>query len=822
MTALRRACRFGTACALAAGLAVACAVPAGAQVALRLVVTGLSQPVAFIQDPTNPSVQFIVQKGGRIRVLSGGVLLPTDFLDLSGVVLNEGERGLLGLAFAPDYATSRRFYVNFVNLQSHTVVARFTRSAGNPLVADPASRFDLRWPGGQRYITQLFTNHKGGTLRFGPDGYLYIGMGDGGSGNDPTNAAQNPSSLLGKMLRVDVSVNDADPAGYRIPLDNPFVDGSPIAALGEIWAFGLRNPWKFSFDDAAGGTGGMFIGDVGQSAREEIDFEPAGAGGRNYGWRLREGTIAGGALPVLPAAYLPLTDPIFDYPRTVGQSVTGGYVYRGTQLDPSYQGRYVFGDFVAGRIMSLGLSYPGGEGLAGDMEDHTEELGGASEIGLVSSIDRDAAGEVYVVDFRGSIRRLEPGVRLILGTTGSGSVVRTPGGACTGTCIRSYLPGTSVTMTAAPAAGSAFGGWSGLPDCTDGRVTMDDGRICLATFLPVLAVKPPGLRLDLNGDGRGDVFTYDAATGAWASQLSGAAGIVGASTGSWIANWTIRPGDFNADGLTDLFLYNATSGQWFKALRTTSGQFAYSNGSWRSGWDVTVLDLSGDGRADVLLYDAATGQWFTCLTTPAGGFAYATGQWAPGFEVHRAELDGNARADAFLYNAASGDWLRAVSNGAGGFSTVPGAWRAGWTVGIGDFNADRRSDVFLYDPATGLWFLCTNVGAGFTYATSTWNPGWTMRVADFDANGRSDVFLYNAATGVWFQCLTTSAGFAYYTGQWPAGREPWLSDFNGDRRADVLLYHAAAGAWSRAQTTGIGTFQVTSGVWEPNLTIVVE
>lgn len=536
------------ACALAIGLLAAACESAFAQITLELVVTGLSEPVAFVQDPTDPSMRFIVQKGGRIRVVSGGARLATDFLDLASVVLNEGERGLLGLAFSPDYAVSRRFFVNFVDKQGQTVIARFNRSAGDALVADAASRFDLRWPGGQRYIAQPFTNHKGGTLRFGPDGFLYIGMGN---------------------------------------------------------------------DDAAGGTNGLFIGDVGQGSREEIDFEPAGAGGRNYGWRIREGTVAGGATPVLPAAYLPLTGPIYDYPRTQGQSVTGGLVYRGTQLASTYVGRYFFGDFVAGRIVSLGLTYPGGEGQVSDVVDHTDELGGAATIGLISSIDRDAAGEVYIVDYRGSIRRIERAERLTWSVTGSGSVIATPPAtACTGTCTRTLLPGTAATLTPTAGTGWVFAGWGGTPDCTDGRITMDGPRTCTATFVPRLAIQPPGLGADFNGDGRGDLFTYRPTTGAWVSQMSGVTGAeAGAVTGTWNANWTIRPGDFNGDGLTDLFLYNRFNGQWFKALRTPAGEFTYTTEIWRGGWEVTVLGLSGDGRADVLLYDSSTGQWFTCLTT---------------------------------------------------------------------------------------------------------------------------------------------------------------------------------------------------------------
>ncbi|MER3462021.1 MAG: glucose dehydrogenase, partial [Armatimonadota bacterium] len=227
---------------------------------------------------------------GRIRIIQNGNLLGTDFLDLTGIVSPSGsERGLLGMAFDPDYQNNRRFYVNFTNTSGNTVIARFKRSVNDPLRADPSSRFDFLF-GTNRFIIQDFSNHNGGTLMFGPDGYLYIGMGDGGSGGDPNNRAQSPNSWLGKMLRLDVNVSDTDNVGYRVPPDNPFLDGDPISALGEIWAFGLRNPWKFSFDSPQmGGTGALVIADVGQNSWEEINYEPADRGGRNYGWSIREG-----------------------------------------------------------------------------------------------------------------------------------------------------------------------------------------------------------------------------------------------------------------------------------------------------------------------------------------------------------------------------------------------------------------------------------------------------------------------------------------------------------------------------------------------------
>jgi glucose/arabinose dehydrogenase len=216
------------------------------QLRSQIVASGFQQPVAFVHDPTDRSLQLVVQQGGRIRAVRNGSILPVDFLDLTDGVLSGGERGLLGLAFSPDYATSGRFFVNFTNRQGHTVIARFRRSL-DPAVADRASRFDLLLGGAQRFIVQPYANHNGGHLAFGPDGYLYIGLGDGGSGNDPEHRAQNPNELLGKMLRIDVNVPDSDARGLTIPPDNPFTGGFP--ALDEIWAFGLRNPWRYSFDD---------------------------------------------------------------------------------------------------------------------------------------------------------------------------------------------------------------------------------------------------------------------------------------------------------------------------------------------------------------------------------------------------------------------------------------------------------------------------------------------------------------------------------------------------------------------------------------------
>jgi glucose/arabinose dehydrogenase len=380
-----------------------------AQLSTRVHASGFTDPIAFVQDPLSANVQYVVEQAGRIRVVRDGAVLPTDFLDLRGVVLSGGERGLLGLAFDPAYAGNGRFYVNFTNLGGHTVIARFRRSSGDPLVADASSRFDLRWDGasGPAMIEQPFANHNGGHLAFGPDGHLYIGLGDGGNGNDPGHLAQNPASLLGKMLRVNVNVPDSHPIGYVVPGDNPFLDGSPVPARGEIWAFGLRNPWRYSFDDPArGGTGALVIGDVGQGAWEEVDYEPAGRGGRNYGWRNREG--AHNNVTNLSPAYLPLTDPVHEYDRTAGASITGGYVYRGRLLGGAARGRYFFADFVRSRVWSAALSIDGsGEARVTNVTEHTSELGGSAQLGGVSSFGVDSEGELYIVSYaRGVILKM--------------------------------------------------------------------------------------------------------------------------------------------------------------------------------------------------------------------------------------------------------------------------------------------------------------------------------------------------------------------------------------------------------------------------------
>jgi hypothetical protein len=453
-------------------------VPAAAQLRTQVVVQGVGGAVAFVQDPTSITRFFIVQQGGLIRVLENGTLLATPFLDLRPPVIRSGgEEGLLGMAFPPDAATSGRFYVNFTSPNGDIVVSRFRRSS-NPVVADPGSRFDLVWPGGQAYIPHPgYSNHNGGHLAFGPDGYLYIGTGDGGGGNDPDNNAQDPQSLLGKMLRIDVNVADGHPSGYTVPPDNPFLDAQPIPALGEIWAFGLRNPWRYSFDDLGpGATRALVIGDVGQGAREEVDYEPAGAGGRNYGWSIREGQIATPGVSNRSAAYLPLTNPLFDFGRTIGRSITGGYVYRGTRLPPAYRGRYFVGDAITSVVGSVGLGInpATGEATFLDAVDHTAELGGS--LGGIASFARDHEGELYLVTLNGRVLKI---------------VAADTPGAPTG--LTATVSGRTVTLAwAAPTSGATPTGYLLEAGSTPGAANLATFATGLAASITVGSV-PDGL-----------------------------------------------------------------------------------------------------------------------------------------------------------------------------------------------------------------------------------------------------------------------------------------------------------------------------------------
>lgn len=328
---------------------------------------------------------FIVEKRGVIKIMNkDGAIVENNFLDIRSRIANSGgERGLLGMVFHPDFNTNGYFYINYTDDRNDTQVSRFRVNPDNPNQADSNSEFFII------NIDQPRGNHNAGDLSFGPDGYLYLGMGDGGGANDPDNFSQTNSSLLGKMLRLDVDNTDGE--GYGIPSDNPFIDDSAVA--DEIWSTGLRNPWRYSFDRE---TGDLWMADVGQNRFEEVHKQPADSeGGENYGWRCYEGDAEFNSSGCSADAN-DFVFPVHAYNHALGCSVTGGYVYRGTQY-PSLTGKYIFGDFCSGRMWTLT------ETNTGEWE-RAEIFDGPSS--SWSTFGEDNTGEVYVASLAGEIYKI--------------------------------------------------------------------------------------------------------------------------------------------------------------------------------------------------------------------------------------------------------------------------------------------------------------------------------------------------------------------------------------------------------------------------------
>lgn len=350
--------------------------PAPGAVNIQVVASGFSLPLGLEQPNDNSGRLFVVEQAGTIRIMQNGAVLPQPFLDISSKVINQGEMGLLGLTFHPNFQANRKFYVNYVRNsagQFQSVIAEYLVSGGNPNQADLASERILLT------VDQVnnFPNHKAGQLAFGPDGFLYFGLGDGGGGGDPLGHGQNTQILLGKLMRIDVNFTSAGKQ-YAIPADNPFAAGG---GLPEIYAFGFRNPWRFSFDRS---SGRLFVADVGQDKFEEIDLVQKGG---NYGWNTMEGAHCFN--PPSGCNMTGLSLPIVEIPHPEGEAVIGGFVYHGTAL-AGRQGMYIFGD-LNGKIWSL---------TENSANMFTRSV--LAEPGFsISSFGQDSTGELYVVDISG-------------------------------------------------------------------------------------------------------------------------------------------------------------------------------------------------------------------------------------------------------------------------------------------------------------------------------------------------------------------------------------------------------------------------------------
>jgi glucose/arabinose dehydrogenase len=364
---------------------VVIAPPDPSSVTLTEVASGFTRPLLLTNAGDGSGRLFVGEQTGVIWVIENGSRLETPFLDVSDLISPDAlnlqsysERGLLGLVFHPNYEDNGQFFINYTDRGGDTVIARYTVSPDDPNVADPNSAVTILTQ------EQPYPNHNGGHLAFGPDGYLYIAFGDGGSGGDPENRAQNLSTILGKILRIDVDSDDT----YAAPEDNPFV--GQRGAAPEIWAYGLRNPWRFSFDAA---TGDLYIADVGQNEYEEVSFQPADSpGGENYGWNVYEGThlYSGGELDT---AVMPLAE----YDHSQGVSITGGYVYRGEQIS-ELQGIYLYADWGSGTLWYLYRDEDGNW-----QSDTFIRNSGHT----VSSFGEDEQNELYLVDYSGTIYRFD-------------------------------------------------------------------------------------------------------------------------------------------------------------------------------------------------------------------------------------------------------------------------------------------------------------------------------------------------------------------------------------------------------------------------------
>lgn len=355
--------------------------PAGAEsLAVEVVAGGLEAPLYVIAPPRDDRL-FVVEQSGRVRIIEDGRLLKTPFLDISTRLKFGGERGLLSLAFHPDYAGNGFLFVNYSEKGSGATIVKRYRVTADSDRADPASaHLILR-------VAQPYSNHNGGHILFGPDGMLYIAMGDGGARGDPQGNGQNRASLLGALLRIDIDRGDP----YAIPPDNPFVGDAD--ARPEIWAWGLRNPWRIAFDAAAGL---LYVADVGQDEWEEVTIAHAAAGGLNHGWNVMEGSHCFLERNCDAAGFVP---PAYEYDHDEGCSITGGLVYRGAAI-PALSGHYVFSDYCAGFLRSL--RYADGRVA----ETHAWSVG---DIGRVTSFGQDAAGEIYITNSDGNVLKLVPG-----------------------------------------------------------------------------------------------------------------------------------------------------------------------------------------------------------------------------------------------------------------------------------------------------------------------------------------------------------------------------------------------------------------------------
>ncbi|HXG85327.1 MAG TPA: PQQ-dependent sugar dehydrogenase [Pyrinomonadaceae bacterium] len=616
------------------------AIPAPLTIRLQPYLSGLNSPVLLTNAKDGTKRAFIVQQGGVIKVVQPGSNAPTDFLNVSSKIVSGGERGLLGLAFHPQFAANGYFFVNYTRAgDGATVIAHYKATNGNP-VGDPASERILL------IIPQPFANHNGGMIEFGGDGNLYIGMGDGGSANDPQNNAQNINSLLGKFLRITPSVADISTNPYSVPADNPFVG---INGADEIYAVGFRNPFRWSFD--RGGTGQLWAGDVGQNAIEEVDIV---AKSGNYGWRVYEGTQCTNIDAALcnPNNFVA---PVFQYNHSAGRcSITGGYVYRGRQ-GTLPNGAYTYGDFCTGEIL---------------MWQNNQQTLLLDTTRNISSFGEDEDGEIYVVGIGGTVEKI---VRAKANADFDGdlktdfSVFRSNGGNW-------YISNSSDNSFRAQQFGQ--NGDVPTPEDFDGdnitdigvfrpsngfwyRLNSGNNAFTAVQFGSNGDIPAAG---DYDGDAKADLVVFRPSNGIW---------YIARPTGNPSQNFDSiqfgqngdkpTPGDYDGDGRYDIAVWRPGNGVWY---RLNSANKSFSAVQFGTNGDTPVQgDFDGDGKDDQAVYRNQTGFWYILRSSNAGFQAVQFG--SNGDVPVVGDYDGDGREDTAVYRPSSGSWyvLRSANNG---------------------------------------------------------------------------------------------------------------------------------------------------------------
>jgi glucose/arabinose dehydrogenase len=605
---------------------------------LQPFLTNLALPTLI--KPANDGTKrlFILQQKGIIKVVQPGENTYTDFMNITSKVnQNGGEQGLLGIAFHPQFATNHFFFVDYTATNGSTVIARYTANNDNTL-GDPNSERILLT------IPDPFSNHNGGMLNFGPDGNLYVGLGDGGSANDPGNRAQNVNEYWGKMLRITPDLAAAPTAPqYTSPSDNPFFGAT--AGLDEIYALGLRNPWRWSFD--RGGTHQMWVADVGQGAIEEFGTVTLGG---NYGWRVFEGTQCTNLDATLcanpPTTYIP---PVSQYGHSGGRcSITGGYIYRGTQNN-LVNGSYIYADYCTGEIWTWF------NGTTTPMLDTTR---------LITSFGEDEDGELYVVG---------------QGSGSNGTIDKIVRGKASADFDGDFKTDISVFR---PSTGAWY-----ITNSSNSSFTI------LNWGSPGDVPAPD----DYNGDNISDIAIYRPSSGGWYILNSG--GTVN------IYNWGLpgdipAVGDFDGDAKADVTVFRPSNGTWY-IQRSSDGAPVFVNFG-LSGDKPTVGDYDADGKADISVFRPSTGVWYS-LNSINGGLRIT--QWGVSGDVPaQGDFDGDGRTDLAVYRVTGsvGTWYT-LRTGSGAI-TILNFGNQNDIPTVGDFDGDAKEDVGVWRTTDGFWY----------------------------------------------------------------------------------------------------------------------